>query len=83
MIRACHQEGNSRSPTARRTETLIEGLDRPRSFRDDKQESIRGSPMTAKPVAFLLADLGVTKTHSRPQVSNDNPYSESQFKTMK
>lgn len=43
----------------------------------------RGSPMTAKPVAFLLADLGVTKSHSRPQVSNDNPYSESQFRTMK
>jgi putative transposase len=43
----------------------------------------RGSSMTSKPVAFLLADLGVTKTHSRPQVSNDNPYSESQFKTMK
>jgi putative transposase len=43
----------------------------------------RGSSMTSKPVAFLLADLGVTKTHSRPQVSNDNPYSESHFKTMK
>ena len=39
--------------------------------------------MTSKPVAFLLADLGVTKTHSRPHVSNDNPYSESQFKTLK
>lgn len=43
----------------------------------------RGSSMTSKPVAFLMADLGVTKTHSRPHVSNDNPYSESQFKTMK
>jgi len=43
----------------------------------------RGSSMTSKPVAFLLADLGVTKTHSRPQVSDDNPYSESQFKTLK
>ena len=43
----------------------------------------RGSSMTSKPVAFLLADLGVTKSHSRPSVSNDNPYSESQFKTMK
>ena len=43
----------------------------------------RGSPMTAKPVAFLLAELGVTKSHSRPHVSNDNPYSESQFRTMK
>lgn len=43
----------------------------------------RGSSMKSKAVAFLLADLGVTKTHSRPQVSNDNPYSESQFKTLK
>jgi putative transposase len=43
----------------------------------------RGAPMTSKAVAFFLAELGVTKTHSRPYVSNDNPYSESQFKTMK
>ncbi len=43
----------------------------------------RGSSMTSKPVAFLLADLGITKSHSRPHVSNDNPYSESQFKTLK
>lgn len=43
----------------------------------------RGSAMTSKPVALLLADLGVTKTHSRPHVSNDNPYSEAQFKTLK
>lgn len=43
----------------------------------------RGSAMISKSVAQLLADLGVTKTHSRPYVSNDNPYSESQFKTMK
>ena len=43
----------------------------------------RGSSMTSQPVAFLLAGLGVTKSHSRPYVSNDNPYSESQFKTMK
>jgi putative transposase len=43
----------------------------------------RGSSMKSKPVAMLLADLGVTKTHSRPRVSNDNPYSEAQFKTLK
>jgi putative transposase len=43
----------------------------------------RGAPMRSKVVAFFLAELGVTKTHSRPYVSNDNPYSESQFKTMK
>jgi putative transposase len=42
-----------------------------------------GSSMASKPVAFLLADLGVTKTHSRPHVSNDNPYSEAHFKTLK
>ena len=43
----------------------------------------RGGPMKAKPAAFLLADLGVTKSHSRPHTSNDNPFSESQFKTLK
>ncbi len=43
----------------------------------------RGPSMKSKPVALLMAELGVTKTHSRPYVSNDNPYSESQFKTMK
>ena len=43
----------------------------------------RGSSMASKPVAFLLADLGVTKSHSRPRVSNDNPFSEAQFKTLK
>lgn len=43
----------------------------------------RGASMKSKAVAQLLADLGVTKTHSRPHVSNDNPYSESQFKTLK
>lgn len=43
----------------------------------------RGSSMRSKPVALLLSDLGVTKTHGRPHVSNDNPYSESQFKTLK
>jgi len=42
-----------------------------------------GSSMTSKPVAFLLSDLGVTKTHSRPYVSNDNPFSEAHFKTLK
>jgi putative transposase len=43
----------------------------------------RGSSMKSKPVAFLLADLGVTKSHSRPHVSNDNPHIESLFKTAK
>ena len=43
----------------------------------------RGTSMTSKPVALLLADLSITKTHSRPHVSDDNPFSESQFKTLK
>jgi putative transposase len=43
----------------------------------------RGTSMTSKPVALLLADLGVVRSHSRPKVSNDNPYSESAFKTLK
>jgi putative transposase len=43
----------------------------------------RGSSMTSQPVALWLADLGIAKSHSRPHVSNDNPYSESQFRTMK
>ena len=43
----------------------------------------RGAAMTSTSVALLLAELGVTKTHSRPHVSNDNPYSEAQFKTLK
>ncbi len=53
---------------------------------DDKSLTIhadRGTSMTSKPVALLMVDLGVTKSHSRPHVSNDNPYSEAQFKTMK
>lgn len=43
----------------------------------------RGSSMRSKPVATLLSDLGIAKSHSRPYVSDDNPYSEAQFKTLK
>jgi putative transposase len=43
----------------------------------------RGTSMTSKPVSQLLVDLGVTRSHSRPKVSNDNPYSEAAFKTLK
>ena len=43
----------------------------------------RGSSMTSKPVAQLLVDLGIVRSHSRPHVSDDNPYSEAQFKTLK
>ena len=42
-----------------------------------------GPAMKSKPVAFLMGDLGITKSHSRPHVSDDNPYSEAQFKTLK
>jgi len=45
--------------------------------------SDRGSPMIAKSMVMLMADLGVTKSHSRPHVSDDNPFSEAQFRTMK
>ena len=43
----------------------------------------RGSPMKSRPVAGLLVDLGITKTHSRPYTSDDNPFSEAQFNTLK
>ncbi len=43
----------------------------------------RGSSMQSKPVAHMLTDLGITKSHSRPYVSDDNPFSESNFKTLK
>jgi putative transposase len=43
----------------------------------------RGPAMTSKPVALLPADLGIAKTHARSNVSNDNPFSEAQFKTLK
>jgi len=43
----------------------------------------RGSSMKSKAMALMLSDLGVTKTHNRPYVSDDNPYSEAQFKTLK
>ena len=45
--------------------------------------SDRGTSMTSKALALLYADLGVTKTHSRPSISDDNPFSEAQFKTLK
>jgi len=42
-----------------------------------------GSPMKGKPLSQLLVDLGITKSHSRPHTSDDNPFSEAQFKTLK
>ena len=49
----------------------------------DRLHADRGTSMTSKPVAQLLVDLGVARSHSRPHVSNDNPYSEAAFKTLK
>ena len=49
----------------------------------DAVHADRGTSMTSKPVAQLLLDLGVERSHSRPHVSNDNPYSEAAFKTLK
>ena len=43
----------------------------------------RGAPMRSKVVALLLSDLGIQASHSRPRVSNDNPFSEAQFRTLK
>jgi putative transposase len=64
---------------------LIEYTCRNQSIAEDQLtiHADRGSSMKSKLVAELLADLGVTKSHSRPSVSNDNPFSESQFKTLK
>jgi len=73
----------------RETATLAQELISETCARQDIQpaqltiHADRGSSMTSKPVALLMADLGVTKSHSRPHVSNDNPYSEAQFKTLK
>jgi len=64
---------------------LIEETCERQSIRE-KQLTIhadRGAPMRSKAVSQLMAELGITKTHSRPYVSDDNPYSESQFKTLK
>jgi putative transposase len=65
--------------------TLIEETCRRQAVQADELviHSDRGPSMTSKAVALLLADLGVVKSLNRPYVSNDNPYSESQFKTMK
>ena len=71
--------------TARLAEELIAACVTAENI-GDGQLSIhadRGTSMTSKTVTQLLADLGILQSHSRPQVSNDNPYSESQFKTLK
>ena len=75
----------ARQETAALAKRLIEETCRKQEVRPEQLtlHADRGSSMKSKPVALLLCDLGVTKTHSRPRVSNDNPYSESQFKTLK
>lgn len=64
---------------------LIEESCEKQKIQSDKLtiHSDRGPSMKSKPVAMLLSDLGVTKSHSRPYVSNDNPFSEAHFKTLK
>ncbi len=66
-------------------EALIAQAAEQQSIRRDQLtvHADRGSSMRSKPVALLLGDLGITKTHSRPYTSTDNPYSEAQFKTLK
>jgi putative transposase len=71
--------------TASLAETLIAKTCAKQAIRRDQLtlHADRGSSMRSKPVALLLSDLGVTKTHTRPYTSNDNPYSEAHFKTLK
>ena len=71
--------------TGELAEAFIEAaLDRQQIGRDQLTlHADRGTSMTSKPVAQLLVDLGVARSHSRPSVSNDNPYSEANFKTLK
>jgi putative transposase len=71
--------------TAALAQELIEHTCQKQGVQEDQLtlHADRGGPMIAKSLALLLADLGVSKSHSRPYNSNDNPYSEAQFKTMK
>ena len=75
----------ARREAARLAQRLIsETLDKQGIGRDELTlHADRGSSPAAKSVALLLADLGVRKSHSRPHTSNDNPFSEAQFKTLK
>ncbi len=63
---------------------VVETMDKQGVGRDQVTlHADRGPSQTAKSLALMLADLGVTKSHNRPYTSNDNPYSEAQFKTLK
>ncbi|MDH6580543.1 transposase InsO family protein [Kitasatospora sp. MAP5-34] len=72
-----------RAESAERAEELIRETIARNGIVPDTVHADRGTSMTSKKVSQLLLDLGVTRSHSRPKVSNDNPYSESHFKTMK
>ncbi|MFD3937826.1 IS3 family transposase [Streptomyces sp. NPDC058611] len=69
--------------SAERAEELIRETIERNGLIPETVHADRGTSMTSKKVSQLLIDLGVTRSHSRPKVSNDNPFSESQFKTTK
>jgi putative transposase len=69
--------------SAERAEELIRDTITRNGIVPETVHADRGTSMTSKKVSQLLIDLGVTRSHSRPKVSNDNPYSEAQFKTTK
>jgi putative transposase len=72
-----------RAESAERAEELIRETIERNGIVPETVHADRGTSMTSKKVSQLLIDLGVTRSHSRPKVSNDNPYSESHFKTTK
>ncbi|MGW4995454.1 transposase, partial [Streptomyces mirabilis] len=72
-----------RAESAQRAEELIRETIERNGIVPETVHADRGTSMTSKKVSQLLIDLGVTRSHSRPKTSNDNPYSESQFKTVK
>lgn len=71
--------------SARLAERLIAATCERQGIRPDQLtvHADHGTSMTSKAVALLMADLGITRTHSRPHVSNDNPFSEAKFNTLK
>jgi putative transposase len=72
-----------RAESAQRAEELIRETIERNGIVPETVHADRGTSMTSKKVSQLLIDLGVTRSHSRPKVSNDNPFSEAQFKTTK
>ncbi|MDT0346329.1 DDE-type integrase/transposase/recombinase [Streptomyces litchfieldiae] len=72
-----------RAESAERAEELIRETIERNGIVPETVHADRGTSMTSRKVSQLLIDLGVTRSHSRPRVSNDNPYSEAHFKTTK